>query len=162
MFEHAPPAGHPWLGPERPSAPAAEGAAAGSAQLQDPQSGLWVRTAWFGLGLGLGSLTRTLTLTLVHPNPDANPNPNPERNANANPNPDPDPDPDPDLDPDPDPDPEPNQVGTAARVRLHKSWVLCCPGPGIKIYRGALEPNPTPNPIPNLKPGSVPEVVDLE
>jgi len=71
VFEHAPPAGHPWLGPERPGAPAAEGAAAGSAQLQDPQSGLW--------------------------------------------------------------------VGTAARVRLHKSWVLCCPGPGIKIYRGELE-----------------------
>ena len=89
---------------------------------------------------------------MVHPNPNANPNPNPDRNANASPNPD----------PDPDPDPEPNQVGTAARVRLHKSWVLCCPGPGIKIYRGALEPNPTLNPIPNPKPDSDPEVVDLE
>lgn len=71
VFEHAPPAGHPWLGHARPGVPAAEGGAAGTAQLQDPQSGLW--------------------------------------------------------------------VGTGARVRLHRSWVLCCPGPGIKIYQGELE-----------------------
>jgi len=30
-------------------------------------------------------------------------------------------------------------VGAAARVRLSKSLVLCCQGPGIKIYRGELE-----------------------
>ena len=30
-------------------------------------------------------------------------------------------------------------VGAAARVRLSRSLVLCCQGPGIKIYRGELE-----------------------
>jgi len=69
VFVHAPPAGQPWLGVERPSVPATEGTTAGT--VQDPQSGLW--------------------------------------------------------------------VGAAARVRLSRSLVLCCQGPGIKIYRGELE-----------------------
>ena len=30
-------------------------------------------------------------------------------------------------------------VGAAARVRLSRSMILCCQGPGIKIYRGELE-----------------------
>ena len=43
VFEHAPPAGQPWLGVQRPSVPTTEGIAAGTAQ--DPQSGLWVGAA---------------------------------------------------------------------------------------------------------------------
>jgi len=70
VFDHAPPAGQPWLGAERPSVPTSEEAAAQDTA-QDPQSGLW--------------------------------------------------------------------VGAAARVRLSKSLVLCCQGPGLKIYRGELE-----------------------
>mmetsp|Transcript_68005 Transcript_68005/g.164440 ORF Transcript_68005/g.164440 Transcript_68005/m.164440 type:complete len:250 (-) Transcript_68005:201-950(-) len=69
VFDHAPPAGQPWLGVERPSVPATEGTTAGT--VQDPQSGMW--------------------------------------------------------------------VGASARVRLGRSLVLCCQGPGIKIYRGELE-----------------------
>merc|ERR1719198_1221793 len=30
-------------------------------------------------------------------------------------------------------------VGAAARVRLTRSMILCCQGPGVKIYRGELE-----------------------
>lgn len=70
VFDHAPPAGQPWFGAERPSVSVSkEAAAQGTAQ--DPQSGLW--------------------------------------------------------------------VGAAARARLSRSTVLCCQGPGIKIYRGELE-----------------------